>query len=137
MYPSTSPYMYVLGKPTALVDPNGMSAWIPPSEQGGAWTAEAGDSPGSLAVDAGISQSAAEGVMRGYNSANGNSRSSDMMVYKGDQVTIPGSESSESSPPPTSGAALQHTNEYHMKCTNIRAHIKTENQASTEIWFSV
>jgi hypothetical protein len=35
--------------------------------------------------------------MRGYNSANGNSRSSDIMVYKGDQVTIPGSSSGEKS----------------------------------------
>ncbi len=91
MYPSTSGYMYTLGNPVMLVDPNGMNAWIPPTEEGGTWTAEEGDSPGSLARDAGISQAEAEQVMRDYNASNGNNRSSDIMVYKGDQVTVPGS----------------------------------------------
>jgi len=73
-----------------------MNAWIPPTEEGGDWTAEAGDSLGSLARDAGISQSEAEGVMRGYNSENGNNRSSDIMVYVGDKVSIPGKSSEKS-----------------------------------------
>ncbi len=96
-YPSTSPFMYVLGNPIALIDPTGMNAWIPPTEEGGDWTAEAGDSPGSLARDAGISQSEAEGVMRDYNKSNNNNRSSDIMVYKGDKVSITGNSSRESS----------------------------------------
>ena len=92
MYPSTSPYMYVLGRPTALIDPNGMNAWIPPTDGSGTWTAEVGDSPGSLAVDAGISQSAAEGIVRDYNKANNNTRSSPTMVYKDDMVNVPSTQ---------------------------------------------
>ncbi len=82
-----------------VIDPNGMNEWIPPTEKGGDWTAEPGDSSGSLARDAGISQSAAEGVMRDYNKSNNNNRSSDIMVYTGDKVSVPGSgeESSSSS----------------------------------------
>ena len=107
-YPSTSPYMYVLGKPTALIDPNGMNAWIPPTEAGGDWTAEAGDSPGSLARDANITQSAAEGVMRDYNTSNNNKRSSDIMVYSGDKVSVPGGNSKSSSS--TGGATSSTSN---------------------------
>jgi RHS repeat-associated protein len=96
-YPSQSPYSYVGNRPTMVIDPNGMNEWIPPTEEGGAWTAEAGDSPGSLARDAGISQSEAEGIMRDYNASNGNNRSSDIMVYKGDKVSVSGSVSSGNS----------------------------------------
>lgn len=98
-YPSMSAFMYCAGNPVMLIDPNGMNAWIPPTDGSGTWTAEAGDSPGSLARDAGISQSEAEGIMRNYNASNDNNRSSDIMVYSGDQVTVPGSggESNSSS----------------------------------------
>jgi len=87
-YPSTSGYMYVLGRPTALIDPNGMNSWVPPTDGSGNWKAEKGDSPGSLARDAKITQAEAEGIMRDYNKANGNNRSSETMVYKDDVVNV-------------------------------------------------
>jgi len=80
-----------------ITDPNGM--WK--DEGDGNWTAQKGDSPGSLAKDANIFQSEAEDVMRNYNKNlienEGKKRSSDIMVYEGDQVTVGGSGSSESS----------------------------------------
>ncbi len=110
-YPSQSPYSYVGNRPIMVIDPNGMNEWIPPTEKGGDWTAEPGDSPGSLARDAGISQTAAEGVMRDYNKSKGNKRSSDIMVYTGDKVSIPGGgeESSSSSSGATSSTVSTAT----------------------------
>ena len=93
-YPSTSPYMYVLGQPIALIDPNGMNAWIPPTEDGGAWTAESGDSPWSLYDQAGLgSVDEAKDLIRANNKKNNNNRSSETMVYEGDKINIPGSSS--------------------------------------------
>jgi len=80
--------MYVKGKPTALVDPNGMNAWIPPTDGSGNWTAKKGDSPGSLARDAHITQAEAETAVGSANQARGQARTSETMVYKDDVVNV-------------------------------------------------
>jgi RHS repeat-associated protein len=95
MYPSTSGYMYVLGRPTALIDPNGMNSWVPPTSEGGAWTAEAGDGAWDLYTHPNNTASWDEvkGAVRGMNEARGESR--EFMVHPGDQVTLPGGGASE------------------------------------------
>ena len=86
-YPSTSPFMYVLGKPTALIDPNGMNAWIPPTEQGGAWTAEAGDGAWDLFThpENTASWDEVKGAVSAMNAARG--ESSEYMVHPNDKVS--------------------------------------------------
>jgi hypothetical protein len=94
-YPNESPYCYAGWNPVMITDPNGM--WKKETDDDGntTYTAQKGDSPGSLAKDAGISQSDAEDLMRDYNKSNNNNRSSDIMVYIDDQVTIMGSSSGD------------------------------------------
>ena len=95
-YPSTSGYMYVLGRPTALIDPNGMNSWVPSTSEGGAWTAEAGDGAWDLYTHPNNTASWDEvkGAVRGMNEARGESR--EFMVHPGDQVTLQGGGASES-----------------------------------------
>ncbi|RLD37378.1 MAG: hypothetical protein DRI74_06910 [Bacteroidetes bacterium] len=90
MYPSTSPYMYVLGKPTALIDPNGMNAWIPPTEAGGDWTAEAGDGAWDLYThpENTASWNDVKGAVSDMNADRG---ANEFMVHPGDKVSFSGS----------------------------------------------
>lgn len=75
-YPNKTPFNFSGNNPLNIVDPNGM--WE--QDPDGNWVAQKGDSAGSLARDAGISQSAAESIIRDYNSSNNHNRSSDIMV---------------------------------------------------------
>jgi RHS repeat-associated protein len=83
-----SPYSYCQNSPLNRVDPTGALDWIPPSDGSGNWTAEAGDSPGSLARDAHITQAEAETAVRSANQARGQARTSETMVYEGDEVNV-------------------------------------------------
>jgi RHS repeat-associated protein len=85
-YPNKAPFNFSGNNPLNIIDPNGM--WE--QDPDGNWVAQKGDSAGSLARDAGISQSAAESIIRDYNSSNNHNRSSDIMVYVGDAVQLPG-----------------------------------------------
>jgi hypothetical protein len=119
-YPSQSPYSYVGNRSINVIDPNGM--WEKDAD--GNWVAQKGDSPGSLAKDAGISQSKAEEVMRNYNKENGNKRSSDIMVYKDDKVSISGNEISSSD-----GSSLSHTNPKTESTDNSKTSNPSNNMA--------
>lgn len=91
-YPSTSPYMYVLGSPIGLIDPNGMNAWIPPTEEGGAWTAEAGDGAETLAKDAGLSREKAYSIMeeQGHGTyKDPNDGITKSKINPGDKINVP------------------------------------------------
>ncbi len=83
-----SPYACFAGNPIGRVDPTGALDWIPPTDGSGNWTAEAGDSPGSLAVDAGLSQSEAVDAVRSANQDRDQVRTSETMVYPGDVVNV-------------------------------------------------
>ncbi len=83
-----SPYNYCQLNPINRTDPTGALDWIPPTDGSGNWTAEPGDSPGSLAIDAQISQEEAEAAIKTANQARGQARTSETMVYTGDIVNI-------------------------------------------------
>jgi len=144
-YPSTSAFMYVLGRPTALIDPNGMNAWDPPTKEGGVWTAKAGDSPGSLARDAKISQSEAEEIMRKHNANQKIKRSSDIMVYAGDQVVVPEKSTtstqtsimSNSNQPSSEGNNLPVLPENTIAALNALAGLAEMGKVSGDMWYSV
>ncbi len=53
-YPSTSAYMYCLGNPLKLTDPNGQLSWIPPQDGSSEWIAEKGDNAWTLHEQSGI-----------------------------------------------------------------------------------
>ncbi len=121
-----SPYSYCQNNPLNRVDPTGALDWIPPSNGSGNWTAEAGDSPGSLATQAGISQSEAEAAVKSANQTRGQARTIETMVYKDDVVnvasrpgytwssgssaTTPSTPSSASNNPGSSGNTAQTVN---------------------------
>jgi RHS repeat-associated protein len=87
-YLSTSPYMYVMGRPTRLIDPNGMNAWIPPTEEGGAWTAEKGDGAWDLYThpDNTASWDDIKGAVRDLNKNRGENE--EFMVHPDDELFL-------------------------------------------------
>lgn len=103
-------------------DPIGALDWIPPTDGSGNWTAEKGDSPGSLARDAHITQAQAEAAVKSANHDRGQARTSETMVYSGDVVNVasrPGytrssgsstTNSSTSTPSATANTAAIHGN---------------------------
>lgn len=83
-----SPYSYCQNIPIIRTDPTGALDWLPPTDGSGNWTAQKGDSPGSLARDAHITQAEAESAVKSANQARGEVRTSETMVYKDDVVNV-------------------------------------------------
>jgi hypothetical protein len=115
-----SPYSYCQCNPIIRTDPTGSLDWIPPTDGSGNWIAQVGDSPGSLATQAGISQSEAEAAVKSANVARKKPRTSETMVYPNDVVNIPCrsgyswstgkvSENSSTSPTSNKSSGLAYT----------------------------
>jgi hypothetical protein len=90
-YPFISPFMYTAGNPVMLVDPNGL--WDQDAD--GNWIAKKGDSWWSLHKDSKMSWKETMAYAKAYNAEKG--RDNWKTVRVGDQVTLPGNESTANS----------------------------------------
>ena len=134
MYPSTSPFMYVLGNPVRLIDPNGL--WD--KDANGNWTATKGDSWWSLHKESGMSWKETMAYGKKYNAARGQDNWKHVGV--GDKVTLPGIEPIESS---SSVSAVENNSQtsgekfiekYNLGPIELQSNSQNVNSSEGSVW---